>query len=108
MNQTLSKKEVKQAALKAANFIETHPEQYNFMALNIPKYETDCGCMLGWTSFFAGIEYTCFENFCRAAFQLHHLQFYDTLEEKYPEHDGFVYNVEDAVYCLRHFAEDFL
>ena len=45
----------RQAILQAAEWIVAHPDLYDFGKAGIPR-DGDCGCMLGWIGYFAGME----------------------------------------------------
>lgn len=47
---------MRDAILKAADHIESHPETFHFMATDIPHACDSPGCALGWVGFFAGID----------------------------------------------------
>ena len=47
---------IREAILKAADYIEVHPAEFNFMSISIPKGGCGTpGCALGWIGHFANI-----------------------------------------------------
>jgi hypothetical protein len=44
---------IREAILKAADFIERHPNQYEWTSILVPGFDGS-GCMLGWISYFMG------------------------------------------------------
>ena len=45
----------KQAVIKAADFIEQHPDRLQFSETRVPLDETGRACQLGWVEFFMGM-----------------------------------------------------
>jgi hypothetical protein len=52
-----------EAILKAADFIESHPEQYNMLVTDIPSDAHDRGCMVGWAQHFLGLKGMCMRHY---------------------------------------------
>lgn len=62
--------EIYNAIMKAADQIEAHPEQFNFMSIDVPDGCGTPGCALGWITAFAGLRVRSCGGFDAAKVQL--------------------------------------
>lgn len=77
---------LKEAMLKAADFIEQNPNRHDFYVGYRHKEEPECGCALLWIGFFAGLEEKHFENiseklFNKSSCEIHHWFYGGMLKE---------------------------
>lgn len=58
LRQTDQKTLLHAAFLDASDYIEAHPEEFNFMSTAMPHPCKTPGCAIGWVAYFAGEEAT--------------------------------------------------